>query len=487
MLLPKIQLTFFQNDNNRKKLIRINYCNHFEYSESTEELIPVGTLLLPYNSLYVNIIDSVNELEMYDENDIFRFQKTIELEELPLTNIAAKDFDGNLLYNLISDYDKDDINRNKQPLFKIGDLLNVKITYIDQITNNLVEGKIYYDQDFVITRLALSDKLEISFAAHSWYLKQIPVTDKQINAGTNLNDMIVDFIEKIDEKTPYFSAMGFAGSESVSFNSQLIINGNMTAAQFLDKIRTDYMISSYMAYGNLFFGKLASSVVSAKGPDGYPLIILGANEIPRFYSFQMNIIDDSNLVFKNKDGINLSAIVSNTYETTTGQMTKDGQAKTKKTKMSVYIEYTKKNNDILNEYKQKNKFTQKIPIKLLDNVIILYDNDGKKVGEAPSAEKNNVDAERRTFVDPSAKNTNDLIMFGLTQLQKFYYDGLKGDFETFGEPTTFVTDIIQIEDLYHPEKNGNYRVKGVKTSFGMDGYRQNITLDFKIPDSEINK
>lgn len=69
-------------------------------------------------------------------------------------------------------------------------------------------------------------------------------------------------------------------------------------------------------------------------------------------------------------------------------------------------------------------------------------------------------------------------------LTEFKFDGFTGSFTTFGplngaEPVRH-GDIVSLTDEYYPEKSGKYVVKSVTTSFGMQGYRQEIALANKI-------
>jgi hypothetical protein len=102
----------------------------------------------------------------------------------------------------------------------------------------------------------------------------------------------------------------------------------------------------------------------------------------------------------------------------------------------------------------------------------------KKKGEEYPA---NVEGERKTLYFWDIKNTKDLFNKGVEELQKFYYEGFKGKFTTFGMPYVKLGDNVTIKDNILPERNGRYKVKGVEYSGGKDGHRQIITLDYKLP------
>jgi hypothetical protein len=66
------------------------------------------------------------------------------------------------------------------------------------------------------------------------------------------------------------------------------------------------------------------------------------------------------------------------------------------------------------------------------------------------------------------------------QLKKYYYNGFKGTFTTFGIPFVKFGDNVKLIDRKLPERNGLYKVKSIKYSGGIGGIRQQIELDFRI-------
>lgn len=65
-------------------------------------------------------------------------------------------------------------------------------------------------------------------------------------------------------------------------------------------------------------------------------------------------------------------------------------------------------------------------------------------------------------------------------LNRVWFTGLRGSFETFGIPSVRHGDIAKMESLRLKEQNGYYLIKGVTKNFGVDGYRQKIDLDIKL-------
>lgn len=59
-------------------------------------------------------------------------------------------------------------------------------------------------------------------------------------------------------------------------------------------------------------------------------------------------------------------------------------------------------------------------------------------------------------------------------------NGISGSIVIFGDVFVKPTEIIGLIDMRYPEKNGYYYVESVSTSFGLDGYRREITIPFKV-------
>lgn len=57
------------------------------------------------------------------------------------------------------------------------------------------------------------------------------------------------------------------------------------------------------------------------------------------------------------------------------------------------------------------------------------------------------------------------------------YTGFKGSFTTFGQYPVKHGDIAILEDGRHPERNGSFLIKSVRSTFGTQGYRQDIELE----------
>lgn len=79
-------------------------------------------------------------------------------------------------------------------------------------------------------------------------------------------------------------------------------------------------------------------------------------------------------------------------------------------------------------------------------------------------------------------NVDDNTLTSLTNeaIEKLKYEGFRGSFTTFLQPTVKHGQAVKMIDPLIPDRNGVYLVKQVITTIGMDGGRQEITLDRKI-------
>lgn len=75
---------------------------------------------------------------------------------------------------------------------------------------------------------------------------------------------------------------------------------------------------------------------------------------------------------------------------------------------------------------------------------------------------------------------SDIERLSKEALEKMKFTGYRGSFTTFGVPVVNHGDIINLLSNEYPERDGRYRVKSVRTTFGNGGYRQEIELDIKV-------
>lgn len=123
------------------------------------------------------------------------------------------------------------------------------------------------------------------------------------------------------------------------------------------------------------------------------------------------------------------------------------------------------------EYQVESDIFFKIVVKLM--------NENNEVEETTYGD---TDGSQRTFhlYWDSSKAKPDVKKFGQDQLEKLKYTGYKGSFMTFGEPYVTHGDIVKLTSKKMPERDGNYLVKEVKRTWGMNGSRQEIFIEQKV-------
>jgi hypothetical protein len=114
--------------------------------------------------------------------------------------------------------------------------------------------------------------------------------------------------------------------------------------------------------------------------------------------------------------------------------------------------------------------------------------DVKVKVEAVSILANNTKIEK-TFGDPDG-SLRRLYFYGLpesalktaaeAELARYQAAGYTGTIEAFGKPRVQHGDVARIEDSKNPDRNGDYLIKRVTTTSGLDGWFQSIELDRKV-------
>ncbi|MBC7382250.1 MAG: hypothetical protein H7296_04550 [Bacteroidia bacterium] len=319
-------------------------------------------------------------------------------------------------------------NKSINALFKRGDKIKIETFYIywDRNLNEKRTTKVIAAEGY-ISKVGSGMPIEIEFEDNMWLLKQIPLKNQSFAKGTSIESILTDALQGTGLTVNYLT------TTKLVFDNALLSAENETVAQFLAKLRKDAFLFSYFRGSELRVGSFVYIEAEAK---------------QKKFVFQDNIIS-SDLSYSNKNDIVLSAVASNHITENTGQTTKDGYAKTRNKRIEVLV--TLKN----------------------DKVIV------KEVAKGEKADPN-TDGERRTFTFLQARTTKELADLAEAELRKYYYTGFKGSFTTFGTPYVQFGDNAQIVNDKLNDQTGIYKIKEVEYSGGIDGYRQKITLDYKI-------
>lgn len=103
-----------------------------------------------------------------------------------------------------------------------------------------------------------------------------------------------------------------------------------------------------------------------------------------------------------------------------------------------------------------------------------------KDNKKQSYEFGDSDGELRTFHTSIVSNEAQLKEMAQVQLEKLKYDGFEGDVVSFLIPYATRGMKAVIRDKKHKNREGNYFIKKVVTTFGMNGARRKATISYKL-------
>lgn len=357
------------------------------------------------------------------------FNLTDTAEFIIPKDIYARD-ENNKLYPLAGTNRPLGGSTDTAPLFLKGDevLFNVGYIFEDEDGTDIMQitGRNGLPDMFsgFIVQVASDSPFRLMCEDAMWKLKQIPVP-KKTWTGYSVQKMFAEIL----------SGSGY----TVSTKSDITIDYDMghfetkneTAAQVLARMRKELKFESYFRGKELRIGLPIYYEEEARTLD---------------FAFQENIIS-SDLTYKRKDDIVLSAVVTTKVVKADNKKSKDGEAKIKTEDLEILV-YTKPDGTF--DYTSQKPFPE------------------------------NVEGERRTL---NYNNVNEKRMFelGKAELEKYHYTGFRGHFLTFTLPFVKHGDNVNITNPKLPDQNGQYKVKALRY-YGSDstGARQEITVDYKI-------
>lgn len=284
-----------------------------------------------------------------------------------------------------------------------------------------------------------------------WLLGQIPTPTSQARwAGKSL--------QKITEEILAEAYKPVDGKESILAKYERIADIKITISDF-SKTDLIFNVQNFWTRGEsirAMLGRIKHQYKLDSWFRNFELRIGLTHYIPddakeHKFTFQKNILDGDSLFFSRKDDVALSVIVRTNYGRETGRTTKDGKKIIKQESTEILV------------FSKTGKFTY-LPKK-------------KGVEFPPNSEGN------RYTLNITTPETDEKKLFewGVTFLKRYYYDGLKGSFTTFGVPYVKHGDVVELENGILPEMNGKYMVKAVEPNGGAEnGLKQTITIDYKI-------
>ena len=532
MLRERTRIDIIQNKNSfihnpltgentpRVNTISIDFIKEWDYSSSWENLSSTGKVSFPKN---INIRFYPSDHILIGDPDYWT--DTQQLIYNKQKSIAGKTSISNLFrrgdaiiiksyYEYWEDVFEEKVDENGKKIIQH----YLKLTDTRGETYEPWEKIIV---DGYITNVKSDSLIEIEFEDSMFLLKQIPMPNYTFPKNTDIRkkliDIIKDGLENMNksgngintsrnedgiiivgsgnnisnngEQSVFISGgVNNEGGETISFDGPIVTTEHETVAQFLARLKKDMFVKC-------FFRNDVNRIIN-----GYYVPMLYITFFPYNYNsekkidikgrfiFQDNIISND-LKYRLKSDINLSAICDNYITEDTGKTNKDGTKKIKKKRIEVLIY-------------QKVAGSEEFDYKVIEK--------GQPIPE-------NTGGERRKFTFVNAKTIDDLVRLGKAQLMLYYYNGFSGKFTTFGEPHINEGDVISLENpplkllgiqngnektessvfvndgsvqIYDIDTNpinpvlidrqGYYFVKKVDYSGGINGFRQEIELDFKL-------
>lgn len=131
---------------------------------------------------------------------------------------------------------------------------------------------------------------------------------------------------------------------------------------------------------------------------------------------------------------------------------------------------------------QKNIVSENLTYQKKENVkikvkarSILQDNSKIEV------EVGDADGEQRSLFYYNITSEAELKKIAEADLIKYQYEGYKGSFMAFGVPRVAHSQVVSLQDDFYPDRpQGQYLVKSVKTSFGVNGFRREVELGLRV-------
>jgi len=88
--------------------------------------------------------------------------------------------------------------------------------------------------------------------------------------------------------------------------------------------------------------------------------------------------------------------------------------------------------------------------------------------------------EERTLHYYNIASETALRQMATADLQKYKYDGYTGTVTLYGNVAAIHSGTALVSDARYPERDGSYVIDSIKTTFGLNGYRKELTLGIKV-------
>jgi hypothetical protein len=318
------------------------------------------------------------------------------------------------------------------PLIVRGDAVTVTMFYkyydinrVEKTTPKQVTFKGFVAK--VVNRIPL----EIDCEDNMYVLKQIQAPNKAWPGSSNtIENIIQELIDLVPGKPFTLNQTGFSSNYNVTTNAGDFRSNNETIAQVLERIRKDYRVECWFRDNDL----RASGIVY------YPQDkFKNANGDFNTFHFQKNILEGDHLEYTRVDDVQIGAKCYSVNIVNQVGTTKTGKVKTAQKRLETFV--------------------------------------------------GNPNGEIRTLYFANITSIDELKKQAQQRLNRFFFEGYKGKFNTIGDPYVKHGDVINIQDGVIQERDGQYFVKGVEIKFDYDGYFQEIDLDMRydvLSEGDIN-
>lgn len=318
-------------------------------------------------------------------------------------------------------FGKNIIGDTADPITLRGDKIKIELGYQYFDSNNVEQIDLNTCFEGYVSKVTNRIPLEIECEDNMFRLKQIPAPNKVFKSSQyNLQSILQELVK----------GTGFTISSDIKTSIGDFRAHNETVAQVLDRLQKDYHIESYFRGNEL----RCSGIVYYPDFEGVK------------FGFQHNIIEDS-LEYRRLEDIKIGVKAYSINEVELNTTRSDGKKKKTTKRLSVFV--TK---DLKGNYIKSNEET--------------------------------FEGEKRTLYFWNITTESDLIQKAGEKLNRLYYEGFHGKFTTFGQPQVKHGDHIVLIDNILPERNGTYKCKSVTTTFGEEGFRQEIEVDIRVDNYE---
>lgn len=129
-------------------------------------------------------------------------------------------------------------------------------------------------------------------------------------------------------------------------------------------------------------------------------------------------------------------------------------------------------NLVANDLEFKSKDDRRIKVE--------YEYINPKTNKRKTVEVGDADGEKRSFKTSEVSGEDTLKKLAASKIEKLKYDGFDGDVTSFLIPFATRGMKAKLLDQEHKNREGNYFIKKVVTTFGTGGARRKVSLSYKL-------